>query len=63
MKKKDEVIDEIALADPPALSKSRNTRLAGLDKLRDEDIDTSDIPEADEDFWSCAVSNPFFRPV
>ena len=63
MKKKVDVIYEIDLANPPPLTKSQQAQLARLDNLRDEDIDTSDIPEADEDFWARAVRNPFFRPV
>lgn len=28
-----------------------------------EEIDFSDIPPLDEDFWKNAVRNPFYRPV
>lgn len=35
--------------------------LAELDKLRDEDIDLSDIPEITD--WSNAVRGKFYRPV
>ena len=34
--------------------------LKALDKLRDEDIDYSDIPQID---WSNAVRGKFYRPV
>jgi uncharacterized protein (DUF4415 family) len=35
--------------------------LAELDKLRDEDIDFSDIPEITD--WSNAVRGKFYRPI
>ena len=35
--------------------------LAALEALPDEDIDTSDIPEATD--WSDAVRGKFYRPV
>jgi len=37
--------------------------LKALSALRDEDIDTSDIPPLTETFWENAVRNPFYRPV
>ena len=63
MKTKDIVRVEIDLANPPKLTDVQKAELDRLRSLRDEDIDTSDIPEADEDFWARAVRNPFFRPV
>ena len=35
--------------------------LEALDKLRDEDIDLSDIPETTD--WSNAVRGKFYRPI
>ena len=35
--------------------------LEALDKLRDEDIDLSDIPETPD--WSNAVRGKFYRPI
>ena len=35
--------------------------LEALDKLRDEDIDLSDIPEPTD--WSNAVRGKFYRPI
>ena len=63
MRKKDDVFYEIDLANPPPLTADQKAQLARLDGLRDEDIDTSDIPEADEEFWSRPRRPPFFRPV
>lgn len=48
---------------PTKLTEAQKAELERLRSLPDEDIDTSDIPEADEDFWARAVRNPFFRPV
>jgi uncharacterized protein (DUF4415 family) len=57
------VIYEFDPSNPPPLTEDQKAQLERLRSLPDEDIDTSDIPEADEDFWARAVRNPFFRPV
>ena len=44
---------------PPA----RKRRLAELAQRPDSEIDLSDIPPLDENFWRNAVLNPFYRPV
>jgi len=41
--------------------KKRDQELAALVHLRDEDIDTSDIPEVRD--WSKAVVGKFYRPI
>ena len=46
-----------AKIDSPAIK----VDLAVLEALPDEDIDTSDIPEATD--WSDAVRGKFYRPV
>jgi uncharacterized protein (DUF4415 family) len=38
-----------------------NSELAALEAMRDEDIDTSDIPEVTD--WRDAVRGRFYRPV
>jgi uncharacterized protein (DUF4415 family) len=46
------------------LGAEQKKQLEALDKLKDEDIDLSDIPELTEKFWKNAVrGNPFYRPV
>ena len=46
------------------LTETQRKNLEALANLKDEDIDTSDIPELTEEFWKNAVrGNPFFRPV
>jgi uncharacterized protein (DUF4415 family) len=46
------------------LTKEQKKQLETLANMKDEDIDTSDIPELTEEFWKNAVrGNPFFRPV
>ena len=42
-------------------AKRQGQELAALVRLRDEDIDTSDIPEVKD--WSRAVVGKFFRPI
>ncbi len=43
------------------LTKTQAKQLASLQKMKDEDIDLSDIPEQLE--WSNAVVGKFYRPV
>lgn len=45
----------------PKASKSRNRGLAALKRVRDDAIDTSDIPEVAD--WSNAVIGKFYRPI
>jgi len=42
-------------------SKSRVRKLAALKRVRDDAIDTSDIPETAD--WSKAVVGKFYRPI
>ena len=37
------------------MSLSKEQRMKKLDSIKDKDIDYSDIPELDEDFWENAV--------
>jgi len=46
---------------PPPLTAEQKAELARLRAMPDEDIDCSDIPEADESFWRNAVQNMHFR--
>jgi uncharacterized protein (DUF4415 family) len=46
------------------LTPQEKSELEKLPKMKDEDIDYSDIPELTEEFWKNAVrGNPFYRPV
>ena len=61
--KKKKVKHEIDLSRPPALTSAQK---AGLKALRDRpegEIDYSEIPPLQEDFWKNAVRNPFYRPT
>jgi len=42
-------------------NRKRNKEIAALRKMKDLEIDTSDIPEITD--WSSAVVGRFFRPV
>jgi uncharacterized protein (DUF4415 family) len=43
------------------LSSDLKKQVAALKKLRDEDIDTSDIPEITD--WSRGIAGKFYRPI
>jgi uncharacterized protein (DUF4415 family) len=46
------------------LTETQKKNLEALANMKDEDIDTSDIPELTDEFWKNAVrGNPFYRPV
>lgn len=47
----------------PALTEAQKADLRELANRPDDEIDFSDIPPLDEDFWKNAVRNPFYRPV
>lgn len=47
----------------PPLTETRKAELAALAERPDSEIDYSDIPPLDEDFWTRAVPNPFYKPV
>ena len=40
-----------------------SAELKALDKRPDSEIDYSDIPPLDNQFWARAVPNPFYKPV
>jgi uncharacterized protein (DUF4415 family) len=42
-------------------NRKRNKEIAALKKMKDDQIDTSDIPEMTD--WSGAVVGKFFRPI
>lgn len=54
---------KVDLNNPPVLSDEQKARLAALAKRPDSEIDCSDIPELDENFWKNAVQNPFYKPT
>ncbi len=54
---------EVDLANLPPLSKEQKERLKALAARPDSEIDYSDIPELDEQFWKNAVRNPFYKPT
>jgi hypothetical protein len=63
MRKKSTVNYELDPRRPAPLTAAQKTDLAVLATLRDDKIDTSDIPTLSETFWHNAVRNPFRRPV
>ena len=54
---------KVDLNNPPVLSDEQKVRLEALAKRPDSEIDCSDIPELDENFWKNAVQNPFYKPT
>jgi uncharacterized protein (DUF4415 family) len=45
------------------LSEDQLRELEALANRPDDEIDYSDIPPLDDEFWKRAVRNPFYRPV
>ena len=54
---------KVDLNNPPTLPEEQKARLEALAKRPDNQIDFSDIPECDENFWKNAIQNPFYKPV
>lgn len=48
---------------PTGELKAQGTNWAKLDAMSDAEIDYSDIPKLDDEFFKKAVRNPFYRPV
>lgn len=51
------------LDDLPELSAAQKDELEVLAKRPDSEIDFSDIPELDENFWQNAIQNPYYKPL
>ena len=51
------------LDDLPELSAAKKDELEALAKRPDSEIDFSDIPELDENFWQNAIQNPYYKPL
>ena len=47
----------------PPITEERKAQLKALAERREEEIDFSEIPPLDDDFWAKAVRNPFYKPV
>ncbi len=47
----------------PPLTEERKAELKALAEMPDNEIDYSDIPPLDEEFWKRAVRNPFYKPT
>jgi uncharacterized protein (DUF4415 family) len=63
MSRKSTVTYELNPQQPKPLTAAQKVELKALEALRDDQIDTTDIPPASETFWRNAVRNPFYRPV
>jgi uncharacterized protein (DUF4415 family) len=61
--KKKMVEYEIDLCNPPALTTTQKAELKALRAKPESEIDYTDIPQLQEDFWKKAVRNPFYRPT
>jgi uncharacterized protein (DUF4415 family) len=61
--KKKMVKYEIDLSSPPSLTAAQKASLKALQAKPESEIDYSDIPPLEEDFWKKAVQNPFYRPT
>ncbi|TCM65072.1 hypothetical protein EC844_11635 [Acinetobacter calcoaceticus] len=54
---------KVDLNNPAVLSDTQKKRLEALAKRTDSEIDCSDIPELNANFWKNAVQNPYFKPT
>jgi hypothetical protein len=54
---------EIDLDNLPPLTDAQKAELKALAEMPESEIDHSDIPPLDDDFWKNAVSNPLYKPV
>ena len=54
---------EIDLSNLPALTAAQKAELKALRAKPESEIDYSDIPPLQTDFWKKAVRNPFYRPT
>ncbi len=61
--KKKTVKNKIDLSHPPALTAAQKSELKALQAKPESEIDYTDIPPLQEDFWKKAVRNPFYRPT
>jgi len=61
--KKKTVKNKIDLSHPPALTGAQKSELKALQAKPESEIDYTDIPPLQEDFWKKAVRNPFYRPT
>jgi uncharacterized protein (DUF4415 family) len=60
--KKKTVKYDLDLSNPSALTAAQKAELQALGSRRKGEVDYSDIPPLQEDFWKNAVRNPFYRP-
>ena len=63
MKKPTIVRYSVDLNNLPPLTEEQKIRINKLAKMKDEDIDLSDIPELTDDFWKNAQRGRFFKPM
>lgn len=63
MSRKKIVRREFDLTNLPPLSAKEKAELEALAARPDSEIDYSDIPPLDEEFWKRAVRNPYYKPV
>lgn len=47
----------------PPLSEERKAQLKALSERPDSEIDYSDLPKLDDEFWRKAVRNPLYKPT
>ncbi len=61
--KKKMVHYEVEPGNLPPLTEEQKAELQALSEMPEHEIDFSDIPPLDENFWKNAVRNPFYRPT
>jgi uncharacterized protein (DUF4415 family) len=63
MSRKNTATYELDPLRPKPLTAAQKAELKALAALPDDQIDTTDIPPASDEFWKNAVRNPFYRPL
>ncbi len=54
---------ELDLQHLPPLTDEQRARLSLLAKMSDNQVDYSDIPPLEDEFWKNAIRNPFYKPT
>lgn len=56
------IVCKIDLDNPPQLTGYQEEEVKILESMADNEIDFSDIPPLDEEFWKNAIRNPLYKP-
>lgn len=63
MKKGNDVHIDVDVLNPPSLTDEQKAELEFLAKMRDDEIDFSDIPSSELGEWDNAIRGRFYKPI